>query len=55
MNDPVVVEVGDGAEGGSYQVGGVRLVVGALAADAIEELTAKGEVRDEVHCEERSR
>lgn len=52
MYDAVVVEVCDGAEGGSDQIGGVRLVVGALAADAIEELATEGEVRDEVDCEE---
>lgn len=55
MHNAVVVEVGDGAEGSSDQIGGVRFVVGALAADAIEELAAKSEIRDEVDCKEGDR
>ena len=50
MYDAVVVEVGDGAEGGSDQIRSIRFVIGAFAADAIEQLAAKGEVRDEVDC-----
>ena len=50
MYDTMVVEVGDSAESGSDQIGGVRFVVGALAADAIKELAAESEVRDEVDC-----
>ena len=55
MHDAVVVEVGYGAQSSSDQIRSVRFVVGALAADAIEELAAESEVRDKVDCEERSR
>lgn len=48
VDDAVVVEVGDGGEGGAHQVGSVCLVVATLAADAVEELAAEGEVGDEV-------
>jgi hypothetical protein len=48
--DTVVVEVCDGREGCADQVRCVGLEVGALAADAVEELAAKGEVGDEVDC-----
>ena len=40
MDDAVVVEVGDGGEGDADEVCGVAFVVGALAADAVEELAA---------------
>jgi hypothetical protein len=46
----VVVEVCDGREGCADQVCGVGLEVGALAADAVEQLAAEGEVGDEVDC-----
>lgn len=48
VHDAVGVEVGDGGEGGQDQGGGVGFVVVALAADAVEELAAQGEVGDEV-------
>jgi len=50
MHNTVVVQIGDGGEGGSNQVGGIRLVVVALAADAIEQLAAEGKVRHQVDC-----
>ena len=45
----MVVQVGDGGEGGADQGGGVGLVVAAFAADAVEELAAEREVGDEVY------
>lgn len=48
VDDAVVVQVGDGRERRADEVGGVGFVVGALAADAVEELAAEGQVRDEV-------
>jgi hypothetical protein len=48
MDDAVVVKVGDCGEGGTDEVRSVGLVVGAFAADAIEELAAEGEVSDKV-------
>ena len=50
MDDAVVVEIGDGGECGADQVGGVRLVVGAFPADAVEELAAEGQVGDQIYC-----
>jgi len=44
----VVVEVCDGREGCADQVRCVGFKVGALAADAVEELAAESEVGDEV-------
>ena len=43
--DAMVVEVGNGRESGADEVGGVGFVIGAFAADAVEELAAEGEVR----------
>ena len=51
MDNAVVVKVGDGGESGSDEVRGVRLVVGAFPADAIEELAAECEVGYEVYCD----
>lgn len=49
MNDAVVVKVGYSREGGAYEVCSVGLIVAALATYSIKELSAKGEVRDEVY------
>ena len=46
----VVVQVCDGREGCADQVRCVGLEVGALAADAVEQLAAESEVGDEVDC-----
>ena len=48
MDDVVIVQVGDGRESGTDEVGGVGLVVGALAADAVEELAAQREEMNRV-------
>jgi len=50
MYDAVVVEICNGGECRSDQVGGIRLVVVPFSADAIEELTSKREVGHEVNC-----
>lgn len=49
MNDAVVMKVGYSREGGAYEVCSVGLVVAALATYSIKELSAKGEVRNEVY------
>lgn len=49
MDNSVVMEVGNGRQGGSDQLGCVGFKVGAFATDAIEELTAKCEVGHEVY------
>jgi hypothetical protein len=48
MYNAVIVEICDGGESRSNEIGGVGLVVVAFAANAIEELTTKGKIRDEV-------
>ena len=50
VDDAVVVQVGDGGEGGADQVRCVGFVVVAFAADAVEELAAEGEVGYKVDC-----
>lgn len=50
VHDAVIVQVGDGGEGGADQVRGVGFEVAAFAADAVEEFAAEGEVGDEVYC-----
>lgn len=42
VNDAVVVKVGDGREGGAYEVCSVGLVVASLATYSIKELSTKG-------------
>lgn len=44
MDDAVVVEVGYGGEGCSYQICGVRLIITAFPTYSVEEFTAKGEI-----------
>lgn len=50
VHDAMVVQIGDGRKGGAHELRRVGLVVVALAADAVEELAAEGEVGDEVDC-----
>lgn len=49
MYNAVVVEVSNGGEGGADEISSVGLVVAALAADTVEELTAEREVGYEVY------
>jgi hypothetical protein len=49
MYDTMVVEVCDGGECGTDEVGGIRLIVGAFATNAIEELASKSKISDEVY------
>lgn len=44
VNDPVVMKIGHGREDGANEVCGVGLVVAALATDAIEQLSAEGQI-----------
>jgi hypothetical protein len=48
MDNAVVVEVCDGRQSGTDEVCGIALVVGALATDAVEQLAAQGQIRDEI-------
>ena len=48
MYDAVVVEVCDGRQGGTDEIGGIALVVGTLATDTVEQLSAEGQVGDQV-------
>jgi hypothetical protein len=50
VDDPVVVKIGDGREDLADELGGVRLVVAALTAYAVEELAAEGKVGDKIYC-----
>jgi len=54
VHDAVVVQVGDGGEHRADEVCGVGLVVAALAADAVEELSPEREIGDEVDCRHQS-
>ena len=45
----MVMEIRNGREGGTDEVGGVGFVVGAFSADAVEKLAAECEVGDEIY------
>ena len=48
MYDTMVMEVCYGGQSGADEVCRVGFIVGAFAADAVEEFAAKGKVGDEV-------
>jgi hypothetical protein len=51
MHNAVVVEVSDGRKGSSNEISGIRFVVVAFTADAIEQLASKRKVGNKVNCE----
>lgn len=50
MHDPMVVEICNGGESGTDKISGIGLVVASFAADSIEELTSKSQIRNEIDC-----
>jgi hypothetical protein len=50
VHNAMIVKVCDCGKSGTNEVGSVRLVIGAFAADTIEQFTTEGEIRDEVYC-----
>lgn len=49
MYNAVIVKVCDSREGGPYEVGSIRLVVGTLSADTVKQLSTEGEICYEVY------
>jgi hypothetical protein len=50
MDDTVVVKICDSGESGADQIGSIGFVVIAFPADTVEELSAEGEISDEIDC-----
>jgi hypothetical protein len=50
MHNAVVVKVSDSRKGSSDKISGIRFVVIAFTADAIEQLASKRKVGDKVNC-----
>lgn len=48
VNDAVIMQVCHGGQGGPDEVCSIRLVVGSLAADAVEQLTTQGQVSHQI-------
>jgi hypothetical protein len=48
--DPVVVQIGDGAQRGADQIARVGFVIRALTAYPIEQLAAERKIGYQVHC-----
>jgi hypothetical protein len=51
MDDTVVVKICYSGESGADQIGSIGFVVIAFPADTVEELSAEGEISDEIDCE----
>ena len=49
MDNPVVVEVSDGGEGGTDELSGVKFEVASLTANAVEEFSTEGKIGYKVY------
>lgn len=50
--DAMVMKIRNSGKSCSYEVGGIRFVVVALAANAVEELASERQIGYQVHCEQ---